>query len=472
MTVEPKLPGRRVVVIGAARSGLAAASLLLGRGCEVTLSERRPEAELDPAARELASSLARLETGGHRPETLAAADLVVLSPGVPIDLPELAEARGRGVPVWAEVELACRFLRGPIVGITGSNGKTTATSLTAHLLRAAGLDAVACGNIGVPLCSLVASDHPDRRYVVELSSFQLEGIERLRPRVAALLNLSPDHLDRHRSFETYRAAKERIFMNQTADDFAVLNHDDPLCGEIAGRLRSRVERFGLAAGARSAFVMEGGEFVLRRRSLKDAPAAAARPLLPLSAFQLRGAHNVSNALASLTAAWLCGAAPQALAEGLRSFRPLPHRMEPVGAVGGVEFVNDSKATNVDSALRAVESYDRPLVWILGGRDKGADWVSLRRVVETDRVRGVVAMGECAAAIAAALEGATGLRRAADMAQALDAARALARPGDLVLLSPACASFDLYRNYEERGDDFRARVRALAEKERRGAQAGV
>lgn len=475
------LPGRKVVVVGAARSGTAAAALLNRRGCVVTLSDRRPEAELDPAARALGRAGVALEAGGHRPETFTAADLVVVSPGVPGDLPELAAARGAGVPVWAEVELAYRFLRGRLVGITGSNGKTTTTALTAHLLKAAGFDAVACGNIGVPLSSLAGSDRPERWYVVELSSFQLEGIHALRPRVAALLNLSPDHLDRHRDFEEYRSAKERIFSNQTPEDAAVLNLDDPRVSGIAPRLRARVEWFGLAPDARPAFAVEGGLFVARRgepaRSGAAEPAGApgrseTRALLPLSEFSLRGAHNLSNALAALTASWLCGAACARLAEGLRSFRPLPHRMEPVGRAGGVEFINDSKATNVDSALRAVESYDRPLVWILGGRDKGADFRTLRPALEAGRVRAVVAMGEAAARIAEALEGAAPLRRAADMAEALEAARELARPGDMVLLSPACASFDLYRDYEERGDDFRSRVRALEREERGGAQAGI
>jgi UDP-N-acetylmuramoylalanine--D-glutamate ligase len=477
------LPGRRILVVGAARSGIAAASLLRRRGCEVTLTDRRLEADLDPAARELARAGVRLEAGAHRVESFRAADLVVISPGVPLSLRELGAARRAGVPVWAEVELAGRLLRGRLAGVTGSNGKTTTTALTAHLLRAAGMDAVACGNIGVPLCSLVDTDHPARWYVTELSSFQLEAIEALRPRVAVLLNLTPDHLDRHRDFDEYRTAKERIFANQTPDDHAVLNLEDSHSAGIAGRLRSRVSWFGLGPDPRSAFAVEGSGFVARRAGEAEAApgpvprAVAARapaggmdaiPLVPLSEFALRGAHNLSNALAALTAAWLCGARARDLAGGLRSFRPLPHRMEPVGTVNGVEFINDSKATNVDSAVKAVEAYDRPLVWILGGRDKGADFRALRPLLTPGRVRGVVVMGEAAGQIAGALEGSVPLRRAADMPAALAEARALARAGDVVLLSPACASFDLYRNYEERGDDFRARVRALVEQERHGA----
>ncbi len=452
MSSEPTLPGRRVVVAGAARSGVAAAALLSRRGFRVTLSERRGATELGPEARALESAGVRLETGGHRAETFAAADLVVLSPGVPADLPAAAAARAAGVPVWAEVELGYRFLRGRLAGITGSNGKSTTTALAAHLLASAGLDAVACGNIGLPLCSLVDSDRPGRWYVAELSSFQLEGIDTLRPRVAALLNLSPDHLDRHRDFSAYRAAKERLFMNQGPEDAAVLNLDDPQVAGIAPGLRGRVEWFGTGRDPRPLFAPEGSELVCRR----PGPSV----LLPLSELPLRGAHNLSNVLAALSVAHLCGAPADRLPEGLRSFRPLPHRMESVGRVGGVEFVNDSKATNVDSALRAVESFDRPLVWILGGRDKGADWSSLRPALEGGRVRAVVTMGESAERIARALEGSVTLRRAAGMQEALRAARELARPGDVVLLSPACASFDLYRSYEERGDDFRSRVRAL------------
>ena len=458
------IPGRRVLVLGAARSGTAVAALLSRRGCSVTLSDRRPAAELDAAARALAGAGVRLEAPS--PQTSCGdAELVVVSPGVAADLPVLAAARRAGVPVWPEVELAFRFLRGRLLGITGSNGKTTTTALTAHLLRTAGHDAVACGNIGVPLSSLVDEDRSDRWYVAELSSFQLEGIQTLRPRLAVLLNLTPDHLDRHRDFAGYRAAKERIFAHQTADDQALLNLDDPLAAQTAARLRARVEWFGLRRDPRPAFAAEGGVIVARRT-----PEAA--PLMALGELPLRGAHNLSNTLAALSAAWLCGARPADLARGLRSFRPLPHRMEPVGTVSGVDFVNDSKATNVDSALRAVESYDRPLIWILGGRDKGADFGTLRPALGGGRVRGLVAMGEAAGRIAAALEGAAPLRRAADMALAIAAARAMAQPGDVVLLSPACASFDLYRNFEERGDDFRARVRALAEKEHSGAPADI
>jgi UDP-N-acetylmuramoylalanine--D-glutamate ligase len=473
MKEAPKLSGRRALVLGAARSGVAAAALLRERGAAVRLSDRRSEADLDPAARALAGAGVRLEAGSAQ-QTCGDADLVVVSPGVPSDAPPLSEARRRGLPVWPEIELAWRLLEGRLVGVTGSNGKTTTTALAAHLLRACGIDAVACGNIGVPLCSLVGEDHPERWYVAELSSFQLETIEAFRPDTAVLLNLTPDHLDRHPDFAAYRAAKERIFSNQTAEESAVLNLDDPLAPETAARLRPRVEWFGLTDDARPAFAVRDGAFILRRRAAGEpAPAGgAALPLLPLREFALRGAHNLSNALAALTAAWLCGAQPEGLAAGLRSFQPLPHRMEPVGSVAGVEYVNDSKATNVDSALRAVESYDRPLVWIVGGRDKGADFAALRPALEGGRVRAVVAMGESRRRIASALGQSAPLSQAADMEEALRAAREAARPGDMVLLSPACASFDLYRNYEERGDDFRARVRRMAEGERSGAQAGV
>jgi UDP-N-acetylmuramoylalanine--D-glutamate ligase len=368
--------------------------------------------------------------------------------------------------VWAEAELAWRFLKGSIAGITGSNGKTTTTSLTTHLLRAAHIDAVACGNIGVPLSSLVGKDSPSRWYVVELSSFQLETIERLQPRVAVHLNVTRDHLDRHPDFAHYREAKERIFANQTPEDHAILNLDDPHVAEVAGRIRSQVSWFGLKPDPRPRFAVKEGSFVERSSSKQS------RPLLPLAQYALRGSHNLSNALAALTAASLCGARPPDLASGLRSFRPLPHRMEPVGILGGIEFVNDSKATNVDSALRAVEAFDRPIVWILGGRDKGSDFRQLRTVAANDRVRGVVVMGEAADRITAALDDVACLRRAADLRAALHEALSLACTGDVVLLSPACASFDQYHSYEERGDDFRALVRALMEKKNRGETSDV
>lgn len=466
MTSAPSLPGNRILVVGAARSGLAATALLLGHGYQVTLTDSRPAADLDPEVRKLIEKGVRLEAGGHQAASFREADLVVVSPGVPSDLAEIRQAREAGVPVWGEAELAWRFLKGSIAGITGSNGKTTTTSLTAHLLREARLDAVACGNIGVPLSSLVSEGSSSRWYVVELSSFQLETIDQLRPRVAVHLNLTQDHLDRHPDLNHYRNAKERIFANQTSEDHAVLNLDDTLVAAAADRIHSRISWFGLAPDPRPRFAVEGGSFVERSGE------AAPRPLLPLTQYALRGSHNISNALASLTAASLCGVQLPDLASGLRSFRPLPHRMESVGVLRGIEFINDSKATNIDAARRAVEAFDRPVVWILGGREKRSDFQSLKTIAGSDRVRGIVVMGEAAERIAEALGNVVSVRRVIDLSSALREARTLARCGDVVLLSPACASFDQYRSYEERGDDFRARVRALMEKETGGSAPGV
>jgi len=466
MTSDPGLPGNRILVVGAARSGLAATALLLGHGYQVTLTDHRPAADLDPEIRELTEKGVCLEAGRHHAVSFREADLVVVSPGVPSDLAEIRQAREAGVPVWAEVELAWRFIKGPIAGVTGSNGKTTTTSLTAHLLREARIDAVACGNIGVPLSSLVSEDSASRWYVVEMSSFQLETIDQLRPHIAVHLNLTRDHLDRHSDFSHYRNAKERIFTNQTSEDHAVLNLDDTLVAAAADRIHSQISWFGLSPDPRPRFAVEHGSFVARSGEL------ALRPLLPCTQYALRGSHNISNALASLTAASLCGAQVSDLASGLRSFRPLPHRMEPVGVLGGIEFVNDSKATNVDAALRAVEAFDQPVVWILGGREKDSDFQPLKTIAGSDRVRGVIVMGEAAEHITEALGDVVPIRRVIDLSSALREARDLARSGDVVLLSPACASFDQYRSYEERGDEFRARVRAIMEKETDGPAPGV
>ncbi|MEE9229588.1 MAG: UDP-N-acetylmuramoyl-L-alanine--D-glutamate ligase [Acidobacteriota bacterium] len=466
MTSAPSLPGNRILVVGAARSGLAATALLLGHGYQVTLTDSRPAADLDPKIRQLIEKGGRLEAGGHQATSFRKADLIVVSPGVPSDLAEIRQAREAGVPVWAEAELAWRFLKGSIAGITGSNGKTTTTSLTTHLLREASIDAVACGNIGVPLSSLINEDSSSRWYVFEMSSFQLETIDQLRPHIAVYLNLTQDHLDRHPDFSHYRNAKERIFSNQTSEDHAVLNLDDTLVAAAADHILSRISWFGLALDPRPRFAVERGNFVERSGE------AAPRPLLPLTQYALRGSHNISNALASLTTASLCGAQASDLASGLRSFRPLPHRMEPVGALGGIEFVNDSKATNVDAALRAVEAFHQPVVWILGGREKGSDFQPLKTTAGSDRVRGVIAMGEAAERITEVLGNVVPVRKVIDLSSALREACALARSGDVVLLSPACASFDQYRSYEERGDDFRARVRALIEKETGGTASGV
>ncbi|MGD8377224.1 MAG: UDP-N-acetylmuramoyl-L-alanine--D-glutamate ligase, partial [Acidobacteriota bacterium] len=337
-TTAPDLSGARVVVAGLGRSGLAVARFLASRGARVHASDVRPVSELEEEAAAIDAMGAGVETGGHVPERFAESDLVVVSPGVPLAVPALAAARNAGVPIWAEVELAARFLRGPLIGVTGSNGKSTVVSLIAHLLEAAGREAVACGNLGTPLISLVEDDRESRWYVVELSSFQLEGIRSLRPHIAVVTNLTPDHQDRYPSLAEYGEAKARIFRNQDGADHAILNADDPLVATMGDRHGGpRRWLFSGSGRAGAAAVLRDGRLLL---------VDPGTVLLDAAELPIAGRHNVENALAASLAASLAGAGAGALAAGLRSFRGLPHRMEVVGEAAGVVWYNDSKATNL------------------------------------------------------------------------------------------------------------------------------
>jgi UDP-N-acetylmuramoylalanine--D-glutamate ligase len=371
---------------------------------------------------------------------------------VPLSIPPLAAARRAGVRVVAEVELASWFLKGVLVGVTGTNGKSTTTALTAHLLAHAGLKASACGNIGLPLVELIPRDAPDHHYVVELSSFQLEGIDTFRPWIAALLNLSPDHQDRYDDMTAYYQAKSRIFMNQGPADHAVLNRDDPEVWGLAATLRSSVHPFSRSAALTDGACLRDGDIVV------FAPGLGSRSI-PAAALPLFGAHNIENVMASLLMVTLCGVPLPKAAQGLASFRGLPHRLEKVREIDGVAWYNDSKATNVGAAIKSLESFPGGVVLILGGKDKGGDFTMLAPLIR-ERVVHLVLMGHARRRIAAQIGDLAPITEAADMAEAVAAARVRAGRGGVVLLAPACASFDLYANFEERGDDFRRRVQAL------------
>ena len=450
----PELRGARVVVAGAAKSGLALARFLLGRGARVTLSDARPLETLSPEAAALGREGVVLETGGHVDATFTAADLVAVSPGVPLSIAPLEAARAGGVRVVAEVEVASWFLEGMLVGITGSNGKSTTTALLGHILASAGLPAVACGNLGTPLIEMTADDDPDRIYVVELSSFQLEGIETFRPRVAALLNLSPDHQDRYADAQAYYAAKARLFMNQKPADHAVLNQDDPEVLRLAGGLRSQRHLFSRTTAPADGACVRHGDLVL----VEDGEE---QPVLPAGDLPLFGVHHQENVLAALLMAHLIGVEAADMAAAVRSFRGLPHRLERVAEVGGVAWFNDSKATNVGATLQSLRSFAGGVVLILGGKDKGGAFAALEPLIR-ERVTHLVLMGAARDAIREQLGDPVPTTMAPDMAEAIAAARREAKPGGVVLLAPACASFDQYTGFEARGEDFRRRVLALEE----------
>jgi UDP-N-acetylmuramoylalanine--D-glutamate ligase len=440
---------KRVTVAGAARSGIAAAELLTRRGAQVTVSDVRTDLDGTDALRELG---VEPELGGHQAKTFEAADLIVLSPGVPPEQPVIAGAKTKGVPVIGEIELASRWLQGRVIAITGTKGKSTTTALTGRILESAGFKVTVGGNIGLPLSAQVGESTPETLHVVETSSFQLEQIATFHPWIAVMLNFSPDHLDRHPSVAAYAAAKARIFENQDAHDWAVVNADDPAVLELARRGRARLRLFGRDAAIADGTVVERG-WIVDRRTGQDVR------LVPLEAIHLRARHLVYDVLAAATVGALAGAAPQAMSTAVESFRGLEHAMEFVGEAQGVRFVNDSKATNVDAALRSIESFDDGLVAIIGGRFKGGDLGLLREPLRK-RAKAVVAIGEAKALVRQALEGAVAVREAETFADAVREAYALARPDGTVLLAPACASFDMFRDYAERGRVFKEEVKRL------------
>jgi UDP-N-acetylmuramoylalanine--D-glutamate ligase len=444
-----RLAGRCALVVGLGKSGVAAARLLATRGARVAVADDKAEDALADSLRQLEGVPHERHLGGLREEAFRGRDLVVVSPGVPLSTPSIAEARSRGVEVIGEVELSARFVEEPIVGITGTNGKSTTTALTAHLLRAAGKKVFAGGNLGDALSNRVLSGGKLDATVCELSSYQLEGIVSLRCAAAAALNVTPDHLDRYPSLDEYAAAKERIFENQQPGDSAVLNLADARVAAM--RTPAGVRRRGFdprgrnadAAGflrAKSVLAVDGAEYDLR------APT-------------LRGAHNAENALAALLLARHLGAPPRALQQGLDSYPGLPHRLEPVRTLDGVEWVNDSKGTNVDSVEKSLSAFDGGVLLIMGGRGKGAPYRPLRALFP-GRVRALLTIGEDAPRIAGELGDLAPVTACGDLRTAVAQARKLARAGDAVLLSPACASYDQFRNFEDRGDQFKALVRGL------------
>jgi UDP-N-acetylmuramoylalanine--D-glutamate ligase len=447
-----ELRGQAVTVVGLARSGVAAAKLLARLGATVTASDRHPAERLGADLAELRRSGIRLELGGHRPRTFLQADLIVVSPGVDLRLPILARARAARIPIISEVELAYRACRGRFVGITGTNGKSTTTSLVGAILAAAGLPAVVAGNIGTPLCEVASGVRAGQLVVAELSSFQLEAIVTFRAQVAAFLNLTPDHLDRHADLGEYAAAKARIFENQRPEDLAVLNADDPLVLRAAQGGAARQVFFSRFLELPDGAFARGDRLVLARDG-------AGEPICEAGELQIQGVHNVENALAAAATAGALGVGPAAIRTGLLGFRGLEHRLELVDVIDGVRFVNDSKGTNVGSVVRSLESYPGPVVLILGGKDKGSDFGPLASLVR-ERVRGLVLLGEARGKIRAALAGACEeVREVASLDEAVRVAGAAARAGEVVLLSPGCASHDMFGDFEERGRAFRAAVAA-------------
>jgi UDP-N-acetylmuramoylalanine--D-glutamate ligase len=459
--------GKKVLVVGVARSGIAAARLLSSRGAMVIANDVKPESVMPEACEELRKLGVMLSLGGHPESLFVNADLIVLSPGVPADLAQLEAARRGGIEIISEPELAGRFLRGRMIGVTGSNGKTTVTTLVGELMRAAGAEVIVGGNIGTPLASLTEKSTNSTWTIAELSSFQLEMIDSLRVCVAVVTNITPDHLDRHGTFENYVQAKQRIFLNQTESDWAVLNGQDQGVADMMAKrgVKSREVYFsskgpGTLAGKAAGVYVEGGRVCTRMMT----DYRGETEVIPLDQIPLPGMHNVENVMTALAATFCArGTSTKDLAplrEAIKRFKGVEHRIEFVAEIEGIKFYNDSKATNVDSTVKALEAFQRNIIVILGGKDKGSDYTVLAPLIR-DRVKQIILIGAASDKIAEQLEGAGPMTRARSIEDAVLDAMEIATRGDVVLLAPACASFDMFDNYEHRGRVFKEEVYKLA-----------
>ncbi len=450
-----ELNDKRVLVVGLGKSGVASALFLKSRGARVTVSDSKPEAELRKEILLLLEQGITVETGAHGERTFREQDLIVVSPGVPVEAPQLVQARNLGETVIGEIELAAQFLRGPIVAITGANGKTTTTSLAGEIIAAGRFSTLVGGNIGTPAINLVDQAGPATWTVLEVSSFQLETIVQFRPRIAVILNITPDHLDRHKTFENYVNAKARIFENQRADDFSVLNADDPAAAGLSNRTRAQLVWFSHKKE------IDRGALV-RRTQIYYRDGQGEREIMALAEVPLKGAHNLENVLAGVSIGMLAGCQPEQIREAVRNFKAVEHRLEFVARVAGVDYYNDSKATNVDATIKALEAFPATahLHLILGGKDKGSDYRVLQELLR-QRVKCVYTIGAAAEKIESQIQGAAEIEHATTLENAVRRASEAAMEGDVVLLAPACASFDQFQSYEHRGRLFKEIVHSLA-----------
>lgn len=447
--------GKRVLVVGLGKSGIASALFLHERGARVTVSDSKQEEQLRNEIPKLLDKGIAVETGGHGERTFRQQDLIVVSPGVPTNTGPLKQARSFGIPVIGEIELASRFLKGHIVAITGSNGKTTTTALAGEIIGWGGWEVQVGGNIGTPAISLVADSTDDTYNVLEVSSFQLETIETFRPLIAVVLNISPDHLDRHGSMEAYVAAKRRIFENQTAGDFAILNADDPSCVEMAQGIKARIYWFSRKKETSLGAFARGEKIFLRDDS-------GDHEIMPTGEIPLKGAHNLENVLAAVCIGGIAQTEPSRIRNAVKEFKAVEHRLEFVATVNGVDYYNDSKATNVDATIKALESFPANIHIIMGGKDKGAPYTPLVPLLK-ERAKRIYTIGAAAPKIEEELSGSTAIVQAGTLDVAVRRAAESANAGDIVLLAPACASFDQFDNYEHRGRVFKDLVHALAAK---------
>jgi UDP-N-acetylmuramoylalanine--D-glutamate ligase len=447
------LGNKRVLVVGLGKSGVASALFLRSRGARVTVSDAKPEAELRDEILLLLEHGIAVETGGHGDRTFRGQDLIVVSPGVPADAPQLVQARILGEPVIGEIELAAHFLAGQIAAITGANGKTTTTSLAGEIIAAGKFPTLVGGNIGTPAISFVDEAGPATWTVLEVSSFQLETIVEFRPRIAVILNITPDHLDRHKTFDNYVNTKARIFENQRTDDFTVLNADDATTAGLSEGTRAQVFWFSRKKEVEKGAFVRGAQIYFR-------DGRHERQILPLAEVSLKGGHNLENVLAGVSIGMVVGCQPEQIRDAVRNFKAVEHRLEFVARVASVDYYNDSKATNVDATMKALESFPANVHLILGGKDKGSDYSVLQELLR-ERVKRVYTIGAAAAKIESQIQGAAEIEHAETVENAVRRASEIAVEGDVILLAPACASFDQFRSYEHRGRVFKETVHSLA-----------
>jgi UDP-N-acetylmuramoylalanine--D-glutamate ligase len=452
-----EIKGKRVLVVGLGKSGIASAQFLAARGARVTVSDTRSQHELKDQIPALLERGIAIETGGHGERTFRDQDLIVVSPGVPSNVPQLARARAQGIPVIGEIELAARFLRGRIVAITGSNGKTTTTTLCGELIASSSQRTLVGGNIGTPVILLVDDSTDDATNVIEVSSFQLETVETFHPNIAVVLNITPDHLDRHGSMESYTAAKARIFEKQTASDFSLLNLDDAGSAGLKSKTKGQICWF---TRKRELTGAELGTFV-RANEIYWRDGKRDEKIMPVSEIPLKGAHNLENVLAAVSVGRICGCDAQSIRNAVKNFKAVEHRLQFITTIAGVEYYNDSKATNVDATIKAIESFSGNIHLILGGKDKDSDYTLMNHLLR-DRVKRVYTIGAAAEKIRSHVQEAVEVMPSGTLENAVARAHEAARPGDVVLLAPACSSFDQFENYEHRGRTFRQVVERLAQ----------
>jgi UDP-N-acetylmuramoylalanine--D-glutamate ligase len=451
MTME--LKNKRVLVVGLGKSGIAAARFLKARGAQVTVSDIRPAGLISELPALLDAGI-MVETGSHGILTFRRQDLIVVSPGVPSNTPELTTVRAMGIPIIGELELGSEFLQGQVVAITGSNGKTTTTTLIGEIFKASGKLTLVGGNIGRPVVDMVAESTPETWSVLEVSSFQLETIQTFKARIALVLNITPDHLDRHGSFEAYAAAKTRITENQNSDDFLILNAEDEPTKLVAAKTKAQIYWFSPRRQVKQGAFVHGESILFRAKEGGDV-----EPIMPVAEIPLAGAHNVENVLAAVCAARLAEVEAHVIREAVAAFHAVEHRLEFVRELNGVRWFNDSKATNVDATAKAIEAFPGGIWLILGGKDKDSNYSTLSPLLHA-RVRAVITIGSAAEKIESQLAGVVKIERTGTMERAVAWARNEAKAGDVVLLAPACASFDQFENYEHRGRVFKQLVGAL------------